>query len=229
MNRSERIENPEEAIRTALEGFKRNLWTAVPVKVVSYDGTKQTVQLQPTTMVRVQQPDGSVSNQPMPVIPRAPVHWGGSGGWFVTHQIGVGDEGIALICSRSLDGWMNAGGIQPPTEARYNDLTDAVFIPGINSQPNNLSNVTADGIEIRNRAGDIKVKLTSGGISLSDANGNIINMFDGGIRIVGVGGVNINGAVIDDNGDITTKHGTSLDHHVNTGVTAGGSNSGPPP
>jgi hypothetical protein len=42
-------------------------------------------------------------------------------------------------------------------------------------------------------------------------------------------GIVINGALINQQGDIITKHGTSLDHHVNTNVTTGTADTGPPP
>ena len=42
-------------------------------------------------------------------------------------------------------------------------------------------------------------------------------------------GVVINGATITLAGDLVSKHGTSLDHHVNQNVTTGLNNTGPPP
>lgn len=61
----------------------------------------------------------------------------------------------------------------------------------------------------------------SKGFNVTDAYGN---------TMIGTqNGVVINGCLIKQNGDVVTKHGTSLDTHVNTLVTTGSGNSGPPP
>ncbi len=59
------------------------------------------------------------------------------------------------------------------------------------------------------------------GFNLKDVYGN---------TLVGTAqGVLINGVLISLAGDVITKHGTSLDTHVNTRVTTGTDDSGPPP
>jgi len=65
------------------------------------------------------------------------------------------------------------------------------------------------------------IAFTPTGFSMTDINGNTLTS--------DADGWHINGALVNPSGDVITKHGTSLDHHVNTLVVTGSDESGPPP
>jgi hypothetical protein len=214
MNRDERTADTERALRTVQESSMRDLMVVLPVKVVTYNGEDQppTVKLQPTVQIKKQMPDGKVVNVTLPEIPRAPVHFAGGGGYTLTHPISEGDEGHIMIASRSIESWMDKGGVQPPAHAHYHDLTDAIFIPGLRSKPRALSNLSTNSVQLRSDDGNAVLDFTSSTMKLT---------FSGGGEFV----FNSNGDFTA-TGEITRGLGTSnsvkLGTHKHSGVQTGG-------
>lgn len=116
-----------------------------------------------------------------------------------------GDVGIMISCDRDTSSVKATGARANPGSRRRFDMADGVFF----------------GIALGQSQVEQYVAFTKDGIKLADKNTNTI--------VMGSTGVLINGCLIDKNGDVITKHGTSLDHHVNTLVTSGSDESGPPP
>jgi hypothetical protein len=80
---------------------------------------------------------------------------------------------------------------------RFHDMSDAVFLPGIRSQPNVLPSFENNGIRLRNADASHYVWLKNNGtIETSNGNGNITMAPDGT--------VNINGAIITPDGAISS-------------------------
>lgn len=138
MQLPERIDDPTEAIRTAVLGVLKEVWTVQPAIVqAASDGHTATIQHAINAMITMD--DGSVQSQAMPLLSDAPVHFAGGGGVTTTHPIATGDEGIAIHAARNQDGWHQSGGIQDPIDARIHSLSDARYIPGGRSNPRMLS------------------------------------------------------------------------------------------
>ena len=153
----------------------------------------------------VNQVDGQGNSVPHDTVYRLSYHrYQGGNGAFISDPV-VGDQGKMVSADRDTS-------IVKQTNAQGN--------PGSGRSLNR-----ADGTYFGQTQGATAptqyFAFLAKGFNITDAYGN---------TIVGTqNGVLINGALIDRNGDVITKHGTSLDHHVNTLVTTGPNNSGPPP
>lgn len=131
------------------------------------------------------------------------------------------DIGQMVVNSRDTSAVRSTNEVSNPGSRRRFDLADGIY----------------HGSPQQKEAPVQYVAFTPTGVIIHDKNGWQITTNADGVRIVAKGntivmgdsGVLINGALISKTGDVTTAHGTSLDQHVNTGVTPGGSDTGPPP
>jgi hypothetical protein len=158
MDLRERWNDPDEDLKAALEGMQAKIHTSIPVRVVK-DSDGHTVGLQPLIKFVQRMPDGSQKLMDYPVISDAPVQFSGGGGVTMTHPIKEGDEGMAIISSRSIDTWHQQGGMQPQIDARMHDLSDAVYLPGIRSTPRKIKDVSTSAIETRSDDGKHKISM----------------------------------------------------------------------
>ena len=152
----------------------------------------------------------------------------------MTVPIQVGDEGMIHFSERSLDNWLDKGGVQAPAEPvqpRSHDLADAVFVPGIQAVPYPIENWSADAIEIRNEDATVALSVSADAVSMRSASQLVSLPGDGNVYIVGdivhtgslVSSGTITGVV-----DVDTGAGISLGTHLTTGVVPGGGLSGVP-
>ncbi len=152
----------------------------------------------------VNQIDGRGNATPHGTVYRLSYYRAQGGGNAIIVDPEVGDVGTMVVEDRDTSSVRATGKQANPGSRRKYDKADGVYMGRTHAgQATQWFTFTATGFEIH------------------DKNGNSI--------ISGPNGVLINGCLIDKNGDVTTKHGTSLDHHVNTNVTTGGDNTGPPP
>lgn len=173
MDPRERLSDPEEAFRTAVEGLLANLWTALPCVVVSFDPAAMTVVLQPTILCEQRQTDGTTKTIKIPVLPDVPVVFPGGGGFTATFPIKAGDEALAIFSSRCHDGWWQSSGIQPQPEFRMHDLSDGFCIVGPRSKPRALSAISTNSAQLRTDDGAVYVEITSDNVNVvatSDVN-----------------------------------------------------------
>jgi hypothetical protein len=114
------------------------VWTALPVHVLT-DSDGHTVDLQPTIKgVQTNLQDGTQQAVPMPTLGMAPVCFAQGGGFVITHPVKQGDEGIAIFSARNIDSWFDKGSVQNLAYQRRHNLSDAMYLPGIRSQPRKL-------------------------------------------------------------------------------------------
>lgn len=134
----------------------------------------------------------------------------------------VDDIGVLVVSNRDTSSVRANDKPSNPGSRRKFDLADGTFFPiSQGKAPKQWVSGTDKGLTVHDRNGNEIVMNDKGNIFKDNVNGNLIEMT--------VDGVKINGAVISKAGDVTTKHGTSLDKHVNTKVMGGPDNSGPPP
>ena len=111
--------------------LRRSLWTALPGRVQSFDGSKQSADIEPLIHDTWEAEDRTNQTGPLPVIPSVPVCFPGSGAFRVTFPVAKGDTGLIIFCARSIDRWLSEGGSVDPQDDRTHDLSDAVFVPGL--------------------------------------------------------------------------------------------------
>lgn len=204
----ERLNDEQEAIRSAIEGVQAKLWTALPAKILTVNYAKQTLTAQPAIMGKITDNDGETSDVNLPVLVDVPFQSFGGAGFVVTMPNLEGSECLIVFSSRCIDGWWALGGVQPQAEQRMHDLSDGLAIIGFNSQARVIPNYSTSAVEVRTFDGSTKISLVSGAISIT-ATHTIIN---GDLTVTG---------------DVKGQ-GTSLHTHTHSGVSTGSGNTGAP-
>jgi hypothetical protein len=211
----ERLDNQPEAIRALVEQHASGMWTAIPATVTKFDAEAGTVAVQPVVKQTVTQQDGTTKDVDMPPLPAVPVLWPGGGGMSLTFPIAEGDEVLVVFASRSLDAWLQSGGIQKPMHARKHNLSDGIAIPCLR---NTTRKIAASTSFLALRSDDDSTHITI------DPGGHVTIVAPGGVAITG--DVTIQGK-LDVTGDVHGQ-GKSLHDHTHTRVTSGSDTSGPP-
>jgi hypothetical protein len=247
MDRRERLDDPEESLRMALDGHQATVWTALPGIVSAVDLAKQTVSVQPAIQGQVAAADGSLKFVNLPLLVDVPITWPRAGGFALTFPIAIGDEVLVIFSSRCIDAWWQSGGVQPPAEHRMHDLSDGYAILAPTSQPKKLSGVSATNVQLRDAAGTTFVEIAPGGIvritSVSEVNistplAKIVAQnieLTGAVKVVGdithTGGLTTSGeikaaTVVGTIG--ITSGGKPFNTHTHGGVTTGAGTTGTP-
>lgn len=170
VDRTELMDDPEEAQRAAQDGLQARIWTTMPGIVDSYDPVRQTVSVQPAIKGIITGQDGTPALVNMPLLVDVPVMFVRAGGFAITHPINQGDECLVSFAARCIDSWWQSGGVQAPLEARMHDLSDGFAFFAPTSQPKKLADVQTDGLELRTEDRAVFIKLTADKILI---NGNI--------------------------------------------------------
>lgn len=165
-DRREQFDDPEEALRAAMEGALAGVWTALPCVITAVDLTRQTVSAQPSVKGTQQAKDGTQQQVSLPMLVDVPICWPRGGGFALTLPVAIGDECLVVFASRCIDAWWQSGGEQNPVEDRMHDLSDGFAIFAPTSQPKKLSNVQSDGIELRTDDRSKYIKLSATGITI---------------------------------------------------------------
>jgi hypothetical protein len=187
MDQRERLNDAEEALRVALQGFQAGVWTALPGILQSYDATALTCTVQPSIQGQLRQQDGSWKDVNLPILLDCPVIFMGGGAFTWTFPLTQGDEGLVVFSSRCIDAWWYSGGVQKQARARMHDLSDGFFLPKVFSQPRKLLNVNTEFPELRSTDGSIKFAATATGFKVFGTLETTGNLLLGG-EIVSPGG-----------------------------------------
>lgn len=164
MDPRERLNDPEEANRAALDGRQARIRTAIPGLVVSFDPVKSTVTVQPAIRGSVEGSDGESTSTNLPVLPDVPVCWPRGGGFALTFPIKPGDECQVIFNDRCMDAWWQSGGVGEPLEPRMHDLSDGMAHFAPSSMPKALQDVSTTSMQMRNEAGTAYIEITEAGL-----------------------------------------------------------------
>lgn len=111
-----------------------DLLCALPGKVVAYDGSTQSADVQPLIKSRVRGEAGTVVER-RAVITHTPVMFPAWGGFRLAGRLPVGTVGLLVFASESLDLFAATGNEVDPRDVRRQAPSDAVFIPGLAARP----------------------------------------------------------------------------------------------
>jgi hypothetical protein len=181
MDQRERLNDPQEALRIALEGHQAGIWTALPGILQTFDADKMTAAVQASIQGRLLQEDGSWKDAALPILLDCPVIFPTGGGFALTFPLTQGDEGLVVFASRCIDAWWYSGGVQKQARSRMHDLSDGFFLPGCFSQPRKLSNINTSFPELRNSDGSVKLEATATGFKVTgdfDVTGEVFGKCD---------------------------------------------------
>lgn len=242
MDPRERVNDMRTAVIAAIRGRQANIWTLLPAKIVSYDATLQTCQIQPQIIIQWNNPlTGTFEQIQMPVISDCPVEFPGGGGYHLTFPVRPGDECTVAFSSRCIDGWWSTGNMSLQGDLRMHDLSDGFVRVGVLSLPHVLSEVSTDTVQLRSDDGQAYVEIAGGHvvniITPSTVNiqaGGDINLQAGGkIVTMSTGDTKMTAPNFDvDAATVFTgtvhANGHSIDQtHLHSGVVMGGSDTGP--
>lgn len=152
---------------------RADIHTMLPAKVVSFDPSDQTAEIQVMHVPIVQGKE-----LPIPNLKKVPVAISRAGGFAVTYPIKVGDEGWIRVAGRNLDEWNENGEQTKAANSRMHDLSDSIFEPGgMVSKPSRLGGYNSDAAEIRTADGQYKIAMTeSGNIAIVGSQGELYSL-----------------------------------------------------
>ncbi|VVD29152.1 Gp138 family membrane-puncturing spike protein [Paraburkholderia dioscoreae] len=163
MDSREQWDDPEEALRVAMEGMRSGLWTAEPGIIESVNfgsGSKDVtavVQLAIKGVVHAR--DGSAQFVNKPLLVDVPVFFPRGGGCTLTFPVAAGDECLVVFSARCIDGWWQSGGVQAPMEPRMHDLSDGFAFVGFFSQVTKIGGISTASVQLRSNDGSTYVDL----------------------------------------------------------------------
>lgn len=211
MDRRERFDDPQEALRNAMAGHQAQIWTALPGIIQSFNAGSVTASVQPAIKGKITDQTGAVTTPNLPLLVDVPVVFQRGGGVSLTFPVAAGDECLVIFSSRCIDGWWQEGGIQPAVDARQHDLSDAFAIVGPYSQKTKIGGISTTGAQIRTDDGLTLIEVKGGGLTLKSPHVLIVS-----------DDVKITGASLTHNG---VNVGST---HVHSGVQTGGGTTGTP-
>lgn len=180
-----------EALRALIARVLLNAHTSMPCILKKFTAGANAIYctIQVATMQR-ETIGGRVEDIPMVELENVPMvlPYAQSLGLSVTLPLQVGDEGMVHFCERSIDGWQQAGGVNPITEPlkpRVHDITDAVFVPGAISNKYAIDQYNLDAIEVRNADGGVALSVSQDTVQMRNGMTSITMPDDGKIYIVG--------------------------------------------
>jgi hypothetical protein len=209
MDPRERYDDPEEALRVAMDGLKSGLWTSMPGIVQSFNAGAVTATVQIAIKGVVHTPDDKAQFVNMPLLVDVPVHFPRGGGCTLTFPVAKGDECLVVFAARCIDTWWQSGGVQAPAEHRIHDLSDGFAFVGFFSQATKISGISTTSVQLRSNDGQAYIDLNpsthvitintpsnvavvTGGDADVTSQGNINASANGTATISGTAGVNIN-------------------------------------
>lgn len=218
MRREERLNDGEEAARTAQDAHQARLWTALPGIIESWDDDAGTVTVQPSIQGRILNRNpttGEVVEQlaNLPLLIHVPIVWPQCAAGALTFPLTQGDEVLVTFSARAIDSWWQSGGIGAPIEKRMHDLSDGFAHVGVTSQPRRLPNVSTENIQLRNFDGDVFYELTPAGKCRVVATDNAEIVAGGDVTVQAEGSIELTAAedvTIAAGGDVTITAGGAM-------------------
>lgn len=205
---------PEAAFEAQIEGRLKQLHTMLPGIVQSFNPATQTASVQPA-IKRIFTEQGAVN---LPLCVDVPVEFPGGGDFFLTFPVKAGDECILVFSERCIDNWFQQGGTQEPAEYRLHDLSDAVALVGLNSQPKNIPSFNSTDVELRDRGRTVRVTMKPDGtIENVNSQGSTILSAAGKFTINAPQGFEVNAPLSQFNCNEVVNEGTTLSKKRITG------------
>jgi hypothetical protein len=146
-----------KAIKTIFDLLTGNLHTFLPGIIQSFDPLERTCSVQPS-LKRLYSGDEEPTN--LPIQEDVPVQFPGSNGFYLEFRLSKGDEVACAISERSLEAWLELGGVVDPADSRRFDLSDMIVIAGMKTQAN-VQGEVGEGIALRNAEGTVQVRAVN--------------------------------------------------------------------
>lgn len=139
--------NLADLLRAAIDRRQRQLHTALPGVVDSYDATTQTASV--SLSVQLETAEGGTFER-VPSLADVPVVWPGGAVGFFHGDLSAGDPVMCIFSEADFGGWLATGSVLPPDFQRRHGL-NGVAVPGLRREPLPVTggHVTIGGSELR--------------------------------------------------------------------------------
>lgn len=197
-------------IKQMIQDNIRGVHTSIPGKITSVDSANNTVCIQPSGKFR--KADGSYIDYPeLKDVPMVQMQGAGQKA-TIQYPIKKGDGCMVFFSEQQLEPWKNDGQ-EPNTELRH-DLTNAIAVPGLCPDANNVHTDSCDNDAIIIQYGD-DTKITAKTDSVEIKQKDVTIVLEGGqVKIKAPSDVVIEGNVEITKGNLTLDQG-------NVSVTGG--------
>ena len=154
----------EDVIESATREALARSYVARPARVLSYDVEDQTVSVMPV-FGDLKGTDTGVEHFPAARIDKVKVCFPRAGDHFLSFPIQANDY-VLLVCSdRALDAWQKKGGVNISLmDLRNHQITDAIAIPGVYPDPENLTEADLDTDIVLGKQGGSLVRIKANGV-----------------------------------------------------------------
>lgn len=151
----------EDVINAGIEKALKDLHTCLPGVVQVFDPDTQTADIQPTIQRKM---SGEVIN--LPLLTGVPVRFPATASFCITLPIAKGDFVLLVFAERSIDNWLENGGIQPAQDSRTHSLSDAFALPLMYPDKEPITDFNSSALEIKSRTGAAKITMSDSNIEL---------------------------------------------------------------
>ena len=147
-----------QLVQTSIESALSQFYTAIPVRVKSYNEDTQKAQVEPLVSYKRRY---TKEEQIFPPIPEVPVGFTNSddGDAYMSFPVKKGDIGLVIFSSLDIDAYLagDASVIAESSTFSRNSLKDAMFIPIIRPFKKGLKNVSTENVKIHNKTADFEI------------------------------------------------------------------------
>lgn len=189
-NSFESVSTLASVVKAGVENRLKELHTAMPGIVQSFDAVLQLASVQPAIKRIFKTADGTteiLTPNDLPVLINVPVIFPRGGGFSLTFPVAKGNECLLVFCERSIDNWHKFGTVREPGARRFHHLSDATAFVGLSSIPNKVPNYDPTNMELKADDGSVSIKLkVNGGIRQENTNGFTELQPDGKFNINGI-------------------------------------------
>lgn len=216
--RSSNLSTLASNIKQGIDARLKDLHTAMPGIVETFDAEKQLATIQPAIRRIFVTRDGEkeiLVPSDLPILINVPVIFPRGGGFSLTFPVKKGDECLLTFCERSIDNWHETGKVKVPGAKRFHSLSDATAFVGLSSIPNKVPNYDGTNVQLKKDDGSVEFTLLTDGTVNLKANTKVTvdapdSEFTGNVKVLGdlevIGSTALSGTVTSNGKDISDTH-----------------------
>jgi len=146
----------EKVIQIAIDTALKELHTCLPAIVTKVDMVNQLIDAQVTIQRKL---GDQLIN--LPLLINVPIRYYKSKTFSITFPIEINDHVMIVFSERSIDNWLQNGGIQNPFDVRKHSLSDAFAFPMMYPQTDTIPSFNTSDLEIKTNSGDTKIIINT--------------------------------------------------------------------
>ena len=154
-----------EVLRTSVDYFLQDLYSALPGRIDVYDAATQKADIKPLIKRLIASESGEEIVEELPILPQVPIVFPrGGGGFFMTFPLKPGDLVLLVFNQRSIDKYIAGPGEDTnPDDFVIHDISDAVAIPGFYPDSKALKDIDSDDL-VMGFDGGVSIHLNKEGV-----------------------------------------------------------------